>query len=153
MFSEHFFLRAPLGGCFCNIQECLEVFKDTAKSEITREIFRFDYSKGSQNSDIPSKRVKITLCFYYNLYYECKRSIGKFIDMALAKKSTWTDDQSACVYNPIAEYFGAVLSQYQCGFMRDHCSQHSLLSLLHLLWNGVVGLIKVWSWFYLLRTS
>ena len=75
-------------------------FEYIPKSDIKNDILNLDVSKTSQDSDIPTKIIKVT---------------------RVHKKGR-------CLHKQISDFFDTILSKYQCGFRNGHGAQHCLIA-------------------------
>ena len=130
-------------------------FEYIPKSDVKKEILNLDVSKASQDSDIPTKIIKMNadifaevLCNVFNRSLE----VGEFPSgMKLAnvtpvhKKGSRYDKGNyrpvsilpnlskvfeRCLHKQISHFFDTILSKYQCGFRKGHGAQHCLIALL-----------------------
>ena len=133
------------------------------KPDIKKEILNLDVSKASQDSDIPTKIIKVNADIFAEVLYNVfNRSleVGEFPSaMKLAnltpvhKKSSRYDKVNyrpvsilpnlskvfeRCLPKEISDLFHTILSKYQCGFMKGHGVQHCLIDLLE-KWRESIG--------------
>ena len=130
-------------------------FKYIPKSDVEREILDLDVSKASQDSDIPTKIIKMNadifaevLCNVFNKSLE----VGEFpsgIKLAnvtpMHKNGSQYDKGNyrpvsilpnlskvfeRCLHKQISHFFDTILSKCQCGFRKGHSTQHCLIALL-----------------------
>ena len=123
-------------------------FKYISKSYVEREILNLDVSEASQDSDIPTKIIKMNadlfaevLCNVINRSLE----VGEFPSgmklanvTAVHKKGSRYDKGNyrpvsilpnlskvfeRCLHQQIFHFFDTILSKYQCGFRKGHGAQ------------------------------
>ena len=125
------------------------------KSDVEREILNLDVSKTSQNSDIPTKIIKMnTDAFAEVLYNVFNRSLEvdgfpsgmKLANVTPVHKIGGRYDKGnyrsvsilpnlskvfeRCLHKQISDFFDTILSKYQCGFRKGHGAQHCLIAVL-----------------------
>ena len=130
-------------------------FNSISKAEIEKEILNLDSSKACQDSDIPTKVIKLNSDIFTDaLYSELNRSLETSVFPPSMKLANVTpvhknDNPSEkddfrpvsmlpnllkvfkrCIYNQIAPFFDKIRSKHQCGFKKCHSAQHSLIVLL-----------------------
>ena len=130
-------------------------FNYIPKSDVEREILNPDVSKASQDSDIPTKIIKMNadifakvLCNVFNRSLE----VGEFPSgMKLTnvtpvhKKGSQYDKGNyrpvsillnlskvfkRCLHKQISHFFDTILPKYQCSFRKGNGAQHCLIALL-----------------------
>ena len=121
--------------------------KCVSKEHFLEEIKMLDFSKAIQKSDIPVKLIKENidrfaeiLCKYFN------ESLEKSIFPDYLKLTNVTPVQNGCTYlknnyRPLSilpilskEFFGSILSKFQCGFRKGYGDQNCLL-MMHETWR------------------
>ena len=120
-------------------------FEYVPNSDIKKEILNLDVSKASQDSDVPTKIIKVNADIFAEVLYNVfNRSleVGEFpAAMKLAnltpehKKSSRYDKVNyrpvsilpnlskvfeRCLHKQIFDFFDTILSKYQCGFRKGH---------------------------------
>ena len=130
-------------------------FENIPNTDIKKEILNLDVSKASQDSDIPTKIIKVNADIFAEVLYNVfNRSLelGEFSSgMKLAnvtpvhkKRSRYDKGNYRSVsillnlskvfkrylYKQISDFFDTILSKYQCGFRKEHGAQHCLIALL-----------------------
>ena len=135
-------------------------FQPVSKEEIEKEILALLDGKAVQQSDIPTKIVKMNVDIFSDLlYFEVYKTIEfstfpfcmKLADVTPAYKKenrSLKDNYRSvsilpnlskvferCLYKQITPYFDNILSKYQCGFRKNHNAQHCLLLALIENWK------------------
>ena len=125
------------------------------KSDVEREILNLYVSKASQDSDIPTKMIKMNAELFAEVLYNVfNRSleVGEFPSgmqlenvTPVHKKSSQYDKGNfrpvsilrnlskvfeRCLHKQISDFFDTILSKYQYGFRKGHGAQHCLITLL-----------------------
>ena len=144
-------------------------FEFITKEDIEKEILALQDGKACQQTDIPTKILKMNVdVFSKILYSELYKTIEfslypfcmKLADItAVHKKGNRTVKDNyrpvsilpnlskvfeRCLYKQISPYFDKILSKYQCGFRKNHSAQHCLLALLE-TWKSSVDEGKVFG--------
>ena len=130
-------------------------FEYVPKSDIKKEILNLNVSKASQDSDIPTKIIKVNAEIFAEVLYNVfNRSleVGQFPSgmnlqnvTPVHKKGSRYDKGNyrpvsilpnlskffeRCLHKQISDFFDTILSKYQCGFSKGLGAQHCLISLL-----------------------
>ena len=130
-------------------------FQPVSKEEIEKEILALQDGKAAQQSDIPTKIVKMNVDIFSELlYFEVYKTIEfstfpfcmKLEDVTpVYKKGNRSVKDNyrpvsilpnlskvfeRCLYKQMSPYFDNILSKYQCGFRKNHNAQHCLLALI-----------------------
>ena len=129
-------------------------FKYIPKSDVEREILNLDVSKASQDSDIPTKIIKMNADIFAEVLYVFNRSleVGEFLSGMKLTKVTPVHKKGSrydkgnyrpvsilpnlskvferCSHKQISDFFDTILSKYQCGFRKGNGAQHCLIALL-----------------------
>ena len=130
-------------------------FQPVSKEEIEKEILSLRDGKAVQQSDIPTKIVRMNVDIFSELlYFEVYKTIEfstfpfcmKLADVTpVYKKGNRSVKDNyrpvsilpnlskvfeRCLYKQMSPYFDNILSKYQCGFRKNHNAQHCLLALI-----------------------
>ena len=130
-------------------------FEYIPKSDIKKQILNLDSSKTSQDSDIPTKIIKVNTDICADVLYSVfNRSLEvsefpsgrKLADVTPVHKKGSRYDKGnyrtvsilpnlskvfeICLQKQISDCFDIILSKYQCGFRKEHGAQHCLIALL-----------------------
>ena len=143
-------------------------FELITKEDIEKEILALQDRKACQQSDIPTKIVKMNVdifseTLYLELYKRIEHSLYPFckkladITPVYKKGNRAVKDNfrpvsilpnlskvfEKCLYKQISPYFDKI-SKYQCGFRNNHSAQHCLLVLIE-AWKSSVDDGKVFG--------
>ena len=144
-------------------------FELITKEDIEKEILALQDGKACQQSDIPTKIVKMNVdifseMLYLELYKTIEYSLYPFcmkladITPVYKKGNRAVKDNfrpvsilpnlskvfEKCLYKQISPYFDKIISKYQCGFRNNHSAQHCLLALIE-AWKSSVDDGKVFG--------
>ena len=130
-------------------------FEYIPKSDIKKEILNLDVFKSSQDSDIPTKIIKVNTDILAEVLYNVfNRSLevgevpsgmnlanvtpvhkkgsrydkGNYCPVNILPNSSKIFER--CLHKQISDFFDAILSKYQCSFRKGHGVQHCLTALL-----------------------